>query len=206
MIGNNPFGQAGWPNLANQNGRDTSGAPAPSTYGALPYYVPPTSNNTLFFQFTSFNPNILNSTVLGPQNQPYFRVVTDTPTPGWTVLQNGQGKNVAFVEWGSRGSHPYVEVKNVVPKQRVAEWIPLSPDRKYRTMRVGNKQYAWVPSGQVISLTPLGGSGGASDVLAKISCHQGGVFLEMTSQAINLGLLDAAIVVSFLLMCGRNVD
>lgn len=69
----------------------------------------------------------MNCTVLGPQNQPYFRVITDTPTPGFSVLQNGQGKNFAFIEWRS---HPLIDMKGVVPKQRIGDWIPLSSDKK----------------------------------------------------------------------------
>ncbi|KAF7441404.1 hypothetical protein PC9H_001754 [Pleurotus ostreatus] len=200
MYTNNPYAQAGWPNAANRGSRSSNEPPA-STFGALPYYVPPSQTNTLFFQFTSFSPDIMNCTVLGPQNQPYFRVITDTPTPGFSVLQNGQGKNFAFIEWRS---HPLIDMKGVVPKQRIGDWIPLSSDKKYRTMRIGDKQYAWVPNGQYISLTTVGN--GPPEVLAKVSSNSGVVFLEVTSQAINLGLLEASVVVTLLLMCGRNVD
>ncbi len=47
---------------------------------------------------------------------------------------------------------------------------------------------------------------GPGEVLAKVSSKSGVVFLEVTSQAINLGLLEASVVVTLLLMCGRNVD
>ncbi|KAL0947851.1 hypothetical protein HGRIS_013913 [Hohenbuehelia grisea] len=197
MYGNNPYGQAGWPNAANRG----MGGPPPSIFGALPYYTPPTRANTLIFQFTSFNPDVMNCTVLGPKAQPYYRIVTDAPTPGFTVFQNGTGKNFAFIEWRS---HPQVEIRGAVHKQRAGDLLPLSASRSLRRMQIGERQYEWIPNEQYISLCTAGS--GAREVLARISRSQTCVNLEMTSQAISLGLLDIAVVVTVLLQSGRSID
>jgi hypothetical protein len=47
--------------------------------------------------------------------------------PGYTAVKNPDGKTIALIEWKDR---PLVEIRNVFSKQRVSEWLPLSPDAR----------------------------------------------------------------------------
>jgi hypothetical protein len=51
-------------------------------------------------------------------------------------------------------------------------------------------------------------TGGPSppEFLGRISRENGAVRLDMTTYAIQLGLLDATVVAALLLQCGRNID
>lgn len=114
---NNPFG--GW--------ADASSGQTPSVFGALPYPSAPSASNLVTFYFTSFNPHVLNCTVLGPHSQPYFQVVTDVTMPGYTVIKNVKGSSVALIEWQA---HPLIEIRGVLSKQNVGRWLRLSSDRR----------------------------------------------------------------------------
>ena len=117
MFYNNPFeswaqGQSATPSV-------------PSVYGALPYPSDPSTMTSFFF--TSYNPNIFNCTVVGPKAQPYYNIVTDNQMPGYTVVKNMEGKNVSLVEWQQ---HPSIEIRGMVSKQQVSNWLQLSPNRE----------------------------------------------------------------------------
>lgn len=127
----NPFAHwtAGNVNSNNSNWNSNSGPP-PSIVGALPYLnttypLPP--DDLIKFTFTSFNPTILNCTVLGPHNRPYFLVVTDASMPGYTIWKDVEQKNIALVEWQSS---PLVEARGILPKQKASSWLRLAPDRR----------------------------------------------------------------------------
>lgn len=130
--GHNPF--AHWSagnNISNNGGWTPNSGPAPSVMGALPYPSAPSypiaPNNVISFTFTSLNPTILNCTVLGPQNRPYFLIVTDASMPGYTLLKDVETKNVALVEWQHS---PLVEARGILQKQRITDWLKLSSDRR----------------------------------------------------------------------------
>jgi hypothetical protein len=114
----NPF--SGWAESKKPNGS----AP-PSIFGALPY--PSTPSKSLKLSFTSFSPSITNCTVVGTRGQVFYHVETDPHNPGYTLLKNASGKNVALVEWQS---HPFVEIRGSLSKQHVADWLKLSQDRR----------------------------------------------------------------------------
>lgn len=118
----NPF--SGWAETRKGMG-DGSSIPPPSIFGALPYPTP--SSDSLKLEFTSFSPSILNCTILGSQGRAFYYVVTDPHNPGYTVLKNASGKNVALVEWQA---HPLVEIRGALSKQNVGEWLRLSQDRR----------------------------------------------------------------------------
>ncbi|KAF8633162.1 hypothetical protein AX17_004663 [Amanita inopinata Kibby_2008] len=187
----NPF--SSWADAKNDNG-----STPPSIFGALPYPSAP-SNSTIFY-LTSFNPTIFNCSVVGTQGQVYFQVVTDPHNPGYTVLRNASGKNVALVEWLSP---PLIEIRGVLSKQNISEWLKLASDRSSRSMEVRGHRYTWVPHGKSVGLH-AGGS--TSTLLARITRSQGTIMLEMTSDAIQFGILDSVVTVAFLLQCGRNID
>lgn len=119
MSSNNPF--AAW-----NYSSDTS-TPVPSIYGALPYQQRPPK--TISFIFTSFNPSILNCSVVGGQNlHPYFHIITDSVSmAGYTMLKTAEGKSFALVQWQQ---HPTVEVRGAISRQPVSGWLSLSPDRR----------------------------------------------------------------------------
>lgn len=97
----------------------------PSVHGALPFAADPSASNLVTFSFTAFNPTILNCTVIGKNTYPYFKVTTDASMSGYTAVKNPDGKTIALIEWKD---HPLAEIRNVFSKQRVSEWLALSPD------------------------------------------------------------------------------
>jgi hypothetical protein len=99
----------------------------PSVHGALPFSADPSASNLVVFHFTAFKPSILNCTVIGQNTYPYFKITTDPSMPGYTAVKNPDGKTIALIEWKDR---PLVEIRNVFSKQRVSEWLPLSPDAR----------------------------------------------------------------------------
>ncbi|KAJ7625741.1 hypothetical protein FB45DRAFT_1030076 [Roridomyces roridus] len=194
----NPYTQAwqnGQSNSNSQNGR-------PSIFGALPYPTPDGATPTFFsFRFTSFNPNVLNCVILGPQSRPHFRIVTDTPLPGVSVLQNSNGQNVALVQWHR---HPEIEIRGVVNRQRTSAALTLSRDQTSRSMTVNRTTMTFVPRQDNFIWIYDGDS--QTDILGRISRAQDSIHLELTGEAIHTGLLESAVMAAFLLQCGRNID
>ncbi|KAJ7732760.1 hypothetical protein DFH07DRAFT_780867 [Mycena maculata] len=181
----NPFSQGGW----NGGGSSSGTVPQPSIFGALPY---PTQNavpTLLPFRITSFNPTILQSTITGANLVPYFRVRTDTPTPGFTVVHNAANEPTIVIEWAR---HPVVEIRGVVSKRRTKEWLVLSADKTYRTMRALGKTFVWAPDGATICLYSVGL--GAPQLYAQVSREEDAVILELTAEAVQIGLLGVYLV------------
>ncbi|KAK0203600.1 hypothetical protein DFS33DRAFT_813659 [Desarmillaria ectypa] len=193
-------------------------APAPSLFGALPYPTPPVPANYVTFYLTSFNPSMLNCTVIGPQQCPYFNFVTDSNMPTYTVLKDAKDRSIALVEWQS---HPLVELRGVVSKQKVRDWLQLSQDKTSRTMDVRGTRYLWIPREQYINVVSsaingnvctdvmsaqLYSSGSSPRLLARICRGNGTITLDIAVEAMQMGLLDAAIIATMLLQCGQNID
>ncbi|KAF9051438.1 hypothetical protein BJ165DRAFT_885244 [Panaeolus papilionaceus] len=171
----------------------------PSVYGALPY-PSASSANLVTFYFTHFNPNILNCAVIGPQAQTYFRVITDNHMPGYTVIKNSEGKNVSLIEWQN---HPFIEIRGLLAKQHVRSWMGLTPDNSARMTTIRGVQYTWTPREKSINLYS---HGSRPAFLARITRSNGSVVLDVTQDALQLGLLESLISATFLLQCGRNID
>jgi hypothetical protein len=95
------------------------------------------------FHFTAFSPNILNCTVMGPRSLVYYKVATD-PDNLTTKLRDNQSAHAAIIQW--RGQ-PYIEMKDIVPYQKILEWLPLSSNKLSRKMLVNNVLYRWMPFG-----------------------------------------------------------
>ncbi|KAJ7354112.1 hypothetical protein DFH08DRAFT_691395 [Mycena albidolilacea] len=198
----NPFAQGGWPNAANPNaGSSGSGSsPQPSIFGALPY---PSRNPTpmfMTFRFTQFSPTIMDSTVIA-NSRTYFRVKTDAPTVGYTVIYNSANQPTIVIEWLK---HPVIEIRDILSKRQTSQWLELSADKTYRTMTARGKTFLWVPDGSHISLYSAGL--GAPQIYARIAREEGAVALELTSEAIQIGLLEVAVAAALLFQCGRNID
>jgi len=114
------------------------------------------------FSFTSFSPDLNNCVVMGPHQQPYMYITTDLRWPTYTIFQDVQGEIIALIEWQD---HPLVEIRDVVSKCRVADWLSLAADRKWvhyldlsgsilkilpslprsRIMFCGGSSYTWSP-------------------------------------------------------------
>ncbi|KAF5386872.1 hypothetical protein D9615_002128 [Tricholomella constricta] len=204
MFTNNPYAQGGWYNPENplsiNNGTwGGQSPPQPSVYGALPTASSPSPPKILTFFFVSFNPTILNSTVVGPQSKKYFDVVTNSPNVGASTVFRKAGQPFAAIEWITQ---PAVEIYGVVPPQTAARWLELSRDQTYRSMQFGGKWYAWVHKDKTISLFTVGPS--PPELLARVSREPDTVKLELTAQAVQAGLLEAAVVATVLLQSGRN--
>ncbi|KAF5376268.1 hypothetical protein D9615_008553 [Tricholomella constricta] len=190
----NPFGAWG------SGSQQTKSTPTPSVFGALPYTGIAVSDLVTFY-FSSFRPDVLNCVVTGRQNQVYYRIDTDIDAAGYSVITNSEGAKIALVEW--RNS-PAVEVRGVVHKQPINHWLRLSPNRSSRDMEVRGMRYVWTPVDKSINLYTSGISG--VTFLARITRGSAHISLEITPDALQLGLLDSVIVATLLLQCGRNID
>ncbi|KAJ7644374.1 hypothetical protein FB45DRAFT_1115521, partial [Roridomyces roridus] len=198
----NPFAQ-GWSNGSSY--QHVSRGPTPSVYGFLPQVqhghaqpppraqhhlppppqpAPPPMPNLLSFTFSSPNNTPLNSTVTSGHGQRYFRITTDSTTAGFSLVQNTRQECVAMIEWRK---HPVVELIGLVSKRNSGKWLALSPDKSCRLMTVQGRHFGWIPDGRYISV-------------------RGATCFELTSEAIELGLLEVFVVSALLLMCGRNID
>jgi hypothetical protein len=76
----------------------------------------------------SSSSSFLNVTVIGPGGRPRYCVDTDATMPNYTVLKDLQGKKLALVEWRA---HPFVELRGLLPKQSVGDWLRLSADKRF---------------------------------------------------------------------------
>ncbi|KAK7462779.1 hypothetical protein VKT23_007363 [Stygiomarasmius scandens] len=172
-----------------------------SVYGALPSTNPGKSSKTLALYFSSMNPNILNCTIVGPNNEPYYYVVTDSSLPGYTVFKGNDNKSVALVEW-KRQCH--VEIRDIVHKQPASTFLSLSPDRQSRIMTVAGQNYMWVPQKELICLYTASSSN--PTLLAQLSKRQGTVKLELAPNAVQAGLVLPALTAVVLLQSGQRID
>ena len=127
MFTDNPYAQAGWYNP--QNAHSINGAPwcpnalHPPTFGALP--ASQTSSSVLKFEFSAFQPDILNSVVIGPNNSEYFRIRTSTPTA--TVIYKA-GTPFATITWDH---NPTVEAEGILTRQRTRDFLKMAADNRY---------------------------------------------------------------------------
>lgn len=106
----------------------SSASQSPSVYGAVPYSSPQAADSDMVsFQLTAFNPDLFNCTVIDSRKRPVYQFVTDRQNPGYTVLKSADGKNIALIEWQTP---PQIEIRGIVSKQRVKDWMPLSSNKR----------------------------------------------------------------------------
>ncbi|RDB19269.1 hypothetical protein Hypma_013517 [Hypsizygus marmoreus] len=204
MFTNNPYAQGGWSNPQNPLSINNSvwgsqSPPQPSVFGALPSAAPSSPPKILTFLFVSFNPTILNCTVVGPQSQKYFDITTSSPNYGAASIFRKANQAFAIIEWHQQ---PTLEIYGVISKQGAARWLELSHDQGYRSMQVHGKWYAWVTRDRIISLFTVGPN--PPELLARVTTEQDAAKLEITAQAVQMGLLEASVVATVLLLSGRN--
>ncbi|KAF8548963.1 hypothetical protein OG21DRAFT_1448472 [Imleria badia] len=177
---------------------------APSIFGALPYpgsasSVDPPLHTLSTLRFTSLNPSILDCSVVGPNNETYYRIATGFSGQAISVIKNAGGHNIALVEWRS---HPTLEAQAIGAKQHVAQWLPLSSDRRSRTMVYGGVHYAWAPFDRFLLLF----APGSTQWLARVTKTYDAVVLELSTRAVELGLIDVAVLATVLLQSGKSID
>ncbi|KAF8888320.1 hypothetical protein BD779DRAFT_1416361, partial [Infundibulicybe gibba] len=182
MFVNNPYAQGGWKSPLNPRTSDGVFPVQPSVFGALPS-PGPTAPPIVKFTFTSFAPDILNSVVYGSRSQRHFTITTGH---GSTILRNAEGTHLAFIDWRPTS----VEIGETVPYQAVARWMALSPNRSCRSMAVRGRRYTWIPNEGMIGLYLMG----SNDLLARVTRSTDSVLLEITTEAIQAGLLEVAVV------------
>lgn len=124
----NPFAQGGW--------NSALGGDGASIYGALPMTTGPETpalnggrGGPTHFQFANPNPNILNSSIVGPNRQELLRVSTDDRLAGYTAFRDVEGRSLALIEWTS--AKPGVEVRGAVPKGSASEWLKVVQDPRF---------------------------------------------------------------------------
>ncbi|TEB18148.1 hypothetical protein FA13DRAFT_1711925 [Coprinellus micaceus] len=202
MYGSNPYAQAGWPNPQNPlsvslNPWFPNSAQSGPTYGALP--APSSGEGFRYsFDFIPAQPTVLNSTVLGPGHNVYFRVVTTND--GITTILKPRDQLLARIEWGSE---PTVEIREGCSRQRASQWLPLSQDQSYRTMTANGRNYIWVPRGDAIMLYSAGSNPPAE--YGAITRSATSVSLKLTGDAFSAGVLEAAVVATLIFQSGRNI-
>ncbi|KAI0760118.1 hypothetical protein C8Q74DRAFT_1220865 [Fomes fomentarius] len=191
----NPYGQGQW----------QQGGAAPSIFGALPSASTTTAPNpiadSVTFTFTNFKTTVLNSTIVGPQGRTVYRVVTEATAPACTIFKDNESRNVAMVQWQPNAS---VEIRGVAAQQRIRDWLKLSSDQSRRIMEVRGVQYAWAPMQGFICMYKVNTT--APRVLARIARMPNVVVLDMTQEAMQLSLLEPALVAAAMLSCGSNID
>ena len=196
---NNPYAQGGWYNPQNPHSINTQPwlhYSDPATYGVLPS-VETTAPTELTFEFSPTHPDILNCSITGPGSQTYLSAMSVQYS---TIITKRNGDPVARIEWNA---HPWVEIPNVVERQLVSEWLPLSSDMSFRTMRINGRNYYWVPHNGAILLTAWPNQ--LDGHLGRIRRTANKVELELTAQAISTGLFEVAVVATLLLQSGRNL-
>ncbi|KAF9049499.1 hypothetical protein BDZ89DRAFT_1154387 [Hymenopellis radicata] len=204
---NNPYAQGGWFNPDNQNSINNgpwspTSPPPPSIFGALPFSSEPKPETILQFVFT-FESTILDSTVVGPRNRTYFHIANGQPREGTTLFRDAEGRNFAVIDWQQ---HPVVELRDLLERQAVSSWMPLSSDRTQRAMTARGRWYCWVPQGNTILLYTATHASTPPTPCGKLSRTDRVVTLELTANAVQVGLLEFCIVAAVLLQSGRRID
>lgn len=115
----NPFAE--W----NTRSSDSS----PSIFGALPSIpiaptLPVFITDSLVLRFSANN-NLLDCVLLGPQNRTLFSI---SSSGSCTSFRNVENAVFAVVDFAP---HATVEVQGFTPRQRVRDWLRLTPDQGY---------------------------------------------------------------------------
>ncbi|KAF8162593.1 hypothetical protein B0H34DRAFT_650617 [Crassisporium funariophilum] len=203
MYVNNPYAQGGWHNPQNpysiNNGVWRSNSRHPPTYGALPPadQDPP---SVLDFHFASFNPDIYQCKVTGPDGRKFFEI--STPAPHMTIISK-PGKIFAQIHWQSRA---ILEAVGIISRQFAGDFLKLSADQRHRIMNVNGRAYAWIPRKHEFYLYSTGPN--PATHLAKISPvpDKNEILLRIATEAFQEGLFEPCIMVTVLLFSGKNID
>ncbi|GLB42172.1 hypothetical protein LshimejAT787_1101870 [Lyophyllum shimeji] len=198
MYHNHPYD--GWAVSGQGQSSPWPSNPPPSILGALPYPTVTYSSSLVTYHITDFAPNVLNSKVVDSRGRVHFIIRTDNEMPGYTAIQNAQQNSIALIEWKSS---PTIEIRSLLTKQQVRNWLRLSPDRSARSMEVRGVKYIWAPHNQSINLHA---SDYARSFLANVTRAPTSIAIQITSDALEQRLLESTVIAALLLQCGRNID
>ncbi|KAF8969227.1 hypothetical protein BDZ97DRAFT_1754819 [Flammula alnicola] len=205
MHTNNPFAQGGWYNPENPNSINTpswSTPPIrqPSVFGALPSLDAPFAEmGPITFRLAPSYPDILNCSLFTPRGEPYLEIVTDHHSSRvCTYFRKRDGTLLAFIEWEQQAT---ITISGIISKEPVNQWLALSPDKMRRMMFVKNRPFTWVPQANQITLFAVGSV--IQHPIGTISRQTNCVTLQLTSEAMQAGLLESSIVATVLLQSGR---
>ena len=83
-------------------------------------------NSITTFRFTSFNPDMLNCVLQGPDSRTVVEISTDSN--GYTVFKGADRRPFATIAWGcsSYSTSPTVEIKGVIDEQSIAKFLKLN--------------------------------------------------------------------------------
>ncbi|KAJ7806457.1 hypothetical protein B0H13DRAFT_1669785, partial [Mycena leptocephala] len=149
--------------------------------------------------------SILNCTVVGRDGYtPYFHIVTHAADPERTLFRTNEGRNVAVVGWGGEGSTSY----QIFSFRQVHMWIDFDVFHSCRLMYAFGNTYVWAPQGDFVCMYDWVPSavGDFPDLLARIEKQGRTVTLEIMSEAVNRGLLEMAVVASFVFQSGGRIN
>ncbi|KAJ7117180.1 hypothetical protein C8R44DRAFT_627021, partial [Mycena epipterygia] len=166
----------------------------------IDYAAPPSAFVT--FQFTSFNPTLLDTIIIGPSSQLYFRVSTASRPLRYTAVRDSTNEAVTVIEWLK---HPVIEIRDALTKRAVSQWLMLSSDKSYRTMNFDGRSFVWSPEGNYVCLYSTGLEA-PPRIYARIFRDANALALDLTAEAINMGLLDVCAAAALVLQSGRNID
>lgn len=192
--------------------------------------------DSITYQFTSFNSTILNCNILKSGSEIAYRVVTEASAPSCTIFKDNSSRNAAMIEWqpttleirnvaSKQRLRDWLRLSS--DRRLTLYWLmslriqlTLSNSRRY--MVVNGIQYAWVPMDNFICvrlriLTATDSNSfvllqlykvqtSAPRVLARIARAPTIVLLEMTPEALNLGLLEPSLVATVIFVSGHNID
>ncbi|KAJ7070051.1 hypothetical protein C8F01DRAFT_1049201 [Mycena amicta] len=202
----NPFAQ-GWNHASHTSSPPLYGVlPGQQQYTPVAAAPPAPAPELVRFTFVPSGPDgtIHTSVVTSPgQAAPCFRITTNSTVHGYSVVQNDKNENIAYVEWLARAT-PMVDIYGVVSKRSTAEWLPLSSRKSYRRMSARQQTFRWVPSENNINL--YSDSSSNPQFFGRLLRTQRGTAVELTLEALQLGLLDIVVVAALVLLSGRNID
>ncbi|KAF8967371.1 hypothetical protein BDZ97DRAFT_1656605 [Flammula alnicola] len=204
----NPYAQAGWynpqnPHSINDNNWLNSWS-HPGTFGALPSSQgssAPALTSAVTFEFTSFNPDVLNCqcVVVGPTNSKVLNIRTR-----WDVTMIFKAEDPwAVIRWTE---HPTIEANGIITPQPAGSFLKLSPDGCYRTMLVDGKNYAWVPRTDGTYLYSAGPHPPKLLARSRLKRDNTKILLELDAESFRLGLLEPCLISTVLLNNARNID
>ncbi|KAF5374433.1 hypothetical protein D9615_009045 [Tricholomella constricta] len=153
------------------------------------------------FSFMGLSPDITNCTVFGPRFATYYNILTNPSTPGFTVIQDMNERNVAAIGWKQPA---FVEISEMVTRQKTRQWLRLSPNGTYRTMEVRGVRYFWVSRESVISLYSRSSS--SDEPIARTTEKDGIFVLDIMPDVLQAGLLELCVVATVLLESHHDID
>ncbi|EIN08501.1 hypothetical protein PUNSTDRAFT_69040 [Punctularia strigosozonata HHB-11173 SS5] len=152
--------------------------------------------------FVSFSPTILSCDVVDSNGGPRYAVRTELLNGTLvTTVTDALGRALAILDWKNK---PAVEISGHIGRQAASEWLVRSENGSSRTMELGAMHYRWVTHEDNLCLTMHLRPG--ADVLCRVTKTRDMITLELTQNAIVIGLELPAIVATMLLMSGRNID